>query len=387
MVPYLHLKAKVVRRGLPFLFLIVGYQVALSQVLNQAQKESISVNFQQVPLGEIVNHISRLSGLNFIYSSNKIDVRQLVSLRVTNQSVERVLEKLGEVAQLTFKQHNQYVVIKSGLLSHQPQFFSAAANKQSALPDFDSSAWRNSLLERVRSYRTLNQPSATEVMLAKYLPTLTTSFNAEQLRNIPAKYIDAMHKQRQHKNWFVSVGSIINEYSAGAEFQIGYRSVCAVGNLTMLNEAELLPGFGIGTSFVVNRNFSFNPAYVYNFRNYQEPLTKYDKASIDVKSRIHRLKLMVQYTRIKKVGLRAGITFNQIVNEFTFPEPPRIEVATSSASGFTAGYQIPKSGLPPTQRYSHYSNGIFTSQMGPTKTFRTWIGWEAGISYRINLFH
>src|SRR5690349_985862 len=84
-----------------------------AQTVDGILTKSISLSYQDKRFHDVVEDLERVTGLHFIYSSNKIEVNGRVTLSAHRHSLDDVLAQLGKQMNLTFKVQGKYVVIKT----------------------------------------------------------------------------------------------------------------------------------------------------------------------------------------------------------------------------------------------------------------------------------
>lgn len=71
----------------------------------------IELNFENTELKHIFDEIKSQSGYNFFYNVNEIDDTQKISLRVKDETITQVLDKLSEKAQLEYTINDKQIVL------------------------------------------------------------------------------------------------------------------------------------------------------------------------------------------------------------------------------------------------------------------------------------
>jgi len=104
-------------RHLKFLFFVLCFGL-LSSAPAQAEgvlDKKITINAQQKEMRTILNEISRLFEVKFVYSAQKIPARKKVSVLATDQKVKEVLDQLfGPLNVLYYVSGNQVVLMNRG---------------------------------------------------------------------------------------------------------------------------------------------------------------------------------------------------------------------------------------------------------------------------------
>jgi Secretin and TonB N terminus short domain len=322
---------------------------------------------QSQKLSTVVEKLSDVTGLNFVYSSDKIDAYQLISLSVDNKPVDEVLSMIASRTNLTFKRQNKYVIIKVDTKRNISKADDSSVNPSTTTPEEITAA----RTEPVRSSKLLasrNAVALSEENLKNYLPDLSGYFGVNT-RELPLRPL-SMNNSRKTRLWFVSAGPLLNEYSAGVEFQIGIPNVYAVTNITLLNNGDMIQGYGLGTRLRLTDRFSLQPVYTFShYRRFDNELHyapdgRLVRTNYAADSKIHKMKLMIQYASVGRLTFSMGPSFNYLNSKLTYAD------VAANAAIYTSGYR----------KYST----IFTVPEGTSRVSKSWIGWEATIAYRIS---
>src|SRR5262249_6963253 len=73
----------------------------------------ISLSVQGQYFHDVIDRLAGITGLHFVYSSNKVEANTRISLSVVNSPLEDVLELLGKQMNLSFKVQGRYVIVKT----------------------------------------------------------------------------------------------------------------------------------------------------------------------------------------------------------------------------------------------------------------------------------
>ncbi|MBC7449996.1 MAG: STN domain-containing protein [Cytophagales bacterium] len=90
--------------------LICSVQLSFGQVLDQ----KVSIQFQNIPLEQALKKIKMSYGVNFSYSPDQVDVTRIVSLNVSNVTLNQALVKLFKDVPVTYKAVGNQIVLKKG---------------------------------------------------------------------------------------------------------------------------------------------------------------------------------------------------------------------------------------------------------------------------------
>jgi len=92
--------------------------------------QTVSVNFQKVPLGSALNTLRQRYGVNLSYSNTALDLRQSVTLRLQNQPLRVVLDNLLRDTNISYRMVGAQVVLHP--TSTKPSAVTASAAPASA---------------------------------------------------------------------------------------------------------------------------------------------------------------------------------------------------------------------------------------------------------------
>ncbi len=79
---------------------------------NTILKKKVSVHFKDTPLKEILDDIQKKTGIIFLYSSEKLDVKEKVTIDIDEENLGKVLSILFAGKDLVFDVEDDYIVIK-----------------------------------------------------------------------------------------------------------------------------------------------------------------------------------------------------------------------------------------------------------------------------------
>ncbi len=344
-------------------FALLAFVLTIHVTVAQQRPTAVSLQVQSQHLSVVIEKLGSITGLNFIYSSDKIDARQLITFSAVNQSIDDVLAEIATKTNLTFKRHSRYVIIKVGTA---PAIVKVSEPVKPVVVE-EIAAPRPEPVRSAKLLASLNAVTLSEQNLKKYLPDISPYFNAGS-RSLPG-YSLSMNPARKLHYLFVSVGPILNEYSAGVEFQLGFRRLYMVTDMSILSNGDMLNGYGLGTNLRLTDRLALRPMYSFSaYRKFDQELHygadgRMFMTNFVANSRYHKMKWMLQYAAAGKITLSIGPTFNMLRSEITY------------------------SGVRPVSSYSssdyRKQSTIFTVPEGSTQISKSWLGWEASIGYRI----
>jgi hypothetical protein len=217
-------------------------------------------------------------------------------------------------------------------------------------------------------------------------------FDTVRLKQLPVKEIRQINIKNNHRGWFVSGGIRLSQYSGGAEFRAGIRSLYVVFSPGVIKGGRYHGAYGLGTSLLLKNNLSFNPMYTYfvlnqkadfskalNGVNGETLLSQYDLAFT---AKHHQIKLLFQYSFSNNLSIHFGPVFNSLRTTYHLPQQIILnEVADPSTKLVGARTDV-------GYGTSISSDARFIKRIGqyPPQTMRLWLNWEASLSYKLNFF-
>jgi hypothetical protein len=385
MVRCLFWREKVVRSIATGIILFCTVQNACPQTIAGSQAKKVTLSCNGVYFQDFINQLAGITGLHFIYSSSKIRTNSLVYLTVRDKSVEEVLGLVGDQLKLSFKKQDRHVVIKT-IPAAQPSFVAGPLQPKQknvvrprkepasllALPD-------STVLTASARITGNPAPSFSSDYFKKHLQDLQEYFDSAMLTRIPTQYIRKINLNNNHRGLFISAGLVVNDYSAGTELQAGIRAAYAVFNSGWTQSGQYSSRYGVGSSFLLSRNFSVNP--VYTFAVIRE---KSSESPWTLCAKQHQVKLMLQYSLSKHVAVRFGPSFNYLNATYTFQRPKRLfeTIIIDGPDTPKNVYYHAEYGAQPARTGAY----MIITHPSSYQAIRSWMGWEASISYKINFF-
>lgn len=370
-------------------------QRGFSQTVLKKYPEKLTFSIHGLQLPEAIRQLEKITGLHFIYSSNKIPGHSRVTLSITDRSLEEVLALLGDQTNLSFKRQEQYVVIKTdneSLVSKEHQQIRRlpeAKNFNYALTLADSGILHASAKKHTYEGLPLvfsKQPFRNQ------LKDVGMYFDTVRLKQLPREEIRQLNVKNRHRGWFISGGVRLSEYLAGAEFQAGLRSLYVIYSPGLMKGGRYHGAYGLGTSFLLKSNLSVNPAYTYftfqqkaNYSALMNTEAHFSQVDLAFTAKHHQIKLMFQYAFNENLQLRLGPVINSLVTTYHLPEKRLFDTyidrsvstpATGGSSGATSYYPSMGAQVTVVKGFTQY----------PPETLRLWVNWEASFSYKLNFF-
>lgn len=343
----------------------------------------VTYSSKSVKLDKVIDDLSRMTGIYFVYSSNKIVANQPVSLTVTGQPLLEVLDLIGKQLNLSFKSEGRHVVIKSLPPVSKP----VAHTSKLRSDDIILATTAEQYVVPQRKYEippqiqpavpaTSNLSSPNEY-LQKSIIRLQSYFDSTTLSNVPVQYVRRINRHFLNRGWFISVGPVFNDYSSGFELQAGLPHMFAIYAPTWISMEKFHGAYGIGSSVQISEKFSFNPSYLFARVKESETFNYYGVPPFreDVTMDHHQVKFMLQYNHVKVISLRAGVTLNASKSTYDYQIAEKVFF-------ISRGMRLTDIGLPgKTVEYNPVNVG---TSIPSREASRLWIGWEVSLSYRIN---
>ena len=356
----------------------VNILLSLSTIGAFAQSPSVKTNItyscRAERLGSVIEYLSKNSGYDFIYSRDLIDISIPVSLSVKNKPIIEVLALIETQVNVSFKLKDHHIIVKNI-----PKTPSAPrqVSSQPALQSGDSllitSISKSIPMAPVESHAKLLQSH-----LDKRIREVQRLLGTDVPRNIPLYFINHINFNNRYRGWFISIGTHVGENSSGLELQAGLPYLYAVFDPHWALGRDFYGSYGVGNSFHLTGNFSFNTVYLYSGSTTSEitypfsnPMIGSGPAVCTTQAvRHHQVRMMVQYSFSKNLSVRAGPVLNY---RSTFNE---VSISTTTAT---------------PEAYPAYGNNSYsvTNQFTVASRSRllgSWVGWDASIQYRINFF-
>lgn len=379
-------REKVVRKLTITVSCLLISSFALGQAAASSPDKKITLQQGVMRFDDLINKLSDITGLNFIYSSNKIETGRKVSTSFRNNTLEEIFVTLGKQMNLTFKRRDSYVIIlrnaapRTAVSKPAPVEPPPAAQADPAPENSEP----HIVAFAAPSLKLTEDPG--ELLSREYFKKrLHHYFDTALLTRVPMGDLRKINVNNSHRGWFLSLGMAVNNYSAGPEMQLGVRSLYVTVGRRFLKSGTMT-AYGLGSSFLLSHNFSLNPSYTYGVVR-QNELNILDQKGIIFGSRMkigeHQLKLMLQYAVDEKISLRVGPTFSHLVMRRLDYFAQSMEYATMiypAQAGQTTRFDYVHQVQP-----AQPAGGVRMLALYSENTY-TRIGWEASVSLRINFF-
>lgn len=368
-------------------FLVLAIWAAgITSYAQSIGSRKVSCAFQSTRLDEVIRRLSQEAGVSFIYSSTKTNLSKVVTLSVENQSLEETLNQIGAQLDVEFKMQGHYVLIKQQAAEVKSFRRNVAGRVPvSSVNQQVSRSQPGYLVANQSESRRLAIPSFTE----RELPAFDVLLTQSEVSTVPLPQSRGISARRPNQaGWFISAGTVLNDYSSGFELQAGIRSAYVVFVPTWTSNLLYHQGIGLGTSIPILRDLVIAPIYVLG--KSQDLLAAgwnegRDAVGSTKKEKVihHQLKLMVQYAVAPSVIVKLGPTINQSTTTVDFYKVTstvieRRAVLRPSISGL--GEVPPTAGLVTVDRITTTRS----SKVGESVDRKSWLGWEASVAVKIN---
>lgn len=379
-----------------WVLLLLAVHTGFAQPAREPLQKKITLHGDRASAEAVLQRLETLANIHFIYSSSLIELNKPLVVSFYDRPLKEVLNAIGKQLGVEVKIQGNYVVLKK--ISTPAPVITAApvasrtarvALRQIPTPSMhkpEPGLYHDSLI----TYRALKR-----TLLHYSDPGLDTAFLRQYLR----RPVHNVLKPARHRHWQVSVAAFANDYAAGTEVHAGTRTLYAVASTGYLRSGCFRNGIGAGTSLQIKPQLYLNPVYTYGRLRYTEEYNAFN--TLKVTAHHHQLKFMLTYALNKHIAFQLGPAFNLLKSHYTF-KPEELRAVVVKRATATMG-QVPATG--PDQSGNggwgggHNADGFiydlyFTQSIQPATRYqadyealRSWVGFEAGISYSINFYH
>lgn len=325
----------------------------------------------------------------FIYSSNSVELNKPLSLSIHQKPLYSVLETLSEIMQVTFRREGNYVVVKATneIKSPVPVPNPRSTQKKEAIVKNISTVEAPTISETKKTFLKVEQLSIPSELLKKNLIYCSLSNNI--FNSTPTKIDGPLHitNPRPRRFAFTSINLMANEFSGGLEIHIGIPSLYAVVNAGVMQGGYFRNGYGLGTSIPIKPKISLTPIYTFARVNREEDYVIDNNLNLVINDGLkltgkhHQAKFLFQIQAFKQVRLHVGPSLNFLKTSYIYARDAVFyDVNTSSQPVYSTGYYGTSSRVRIVRTISFTPPSDYS-------TFKSWIGFEAGISYSIKFPH
>jgi hypothetical protein len=368
-------------------------------------ENKLTLSFYNQPLEKVLDEITSKTGVGFVYSANNIDPDQLVSFVAAQQPLEEVLRSMGQRMNLSFKWFDDHVVVKKlqtisrpvSITEHVEKINNAnKKNEIEAITDDFINGFDSVIIQASAGY-----PDQEIEGRPFSFSTLSLSEKIRTRNKLDSVILSSLSLPHQNKNrtssFFTSFGLYVNDHTyTGLEIRAGTRSLHGIFNASITNNDLQRIGYGLGTFFPTSSNrwiFSLD----YNLSRLKKTndvvidgsrLRILMKDAMELRSTHHQVKFQAHLSLSPNVSLRFGPSINVLNTRYNFSDQ---EISASTDLVIFRPYRPPvtvdlyqylrasNTIIPPYTIFNYYSPDLYLNT-------KLWIGFEAGINYRIN-FH
>lgn len=422
MVPCLHYKAKVVTKWLKvaglMLALIFSSDFSVAQVkFVSSAPPRVSFSCRAMPFEDVVQTLSRLTGVKFIYSPHKLGTLKSVTVQFKNKTTDEVLAWLENEFGLTLIKRDGYVVINRREPSRMEPIIRSWTvpvhiEAPPAPPVVEASSITVPTDYQVPLPYTESPMTLASAAYFKQHAELRQYVDPNRIPYLPVQELRRLNHRSRHRGWFVAAGFTLNNMSGGVELTAGVRSLYAVVQPRVLNNGKYYGAYGVGTTVLLTNNFSLNPVYTFaalrptaqTYESKNHRVLMNEKLSVGE----HQMKLLLRYNITAHLSIKAGPTFSLFNLKSTserYKLPHFVRGGWSNADVAAVMPVIPgwtnvtpatpalpeaKPAAVATAVYSIIRDKGLRTPFVPMSTTTSErelrIGWEASITYQINFF-
>lgn len=347
---------------------------------NSSYNKPITVAVQDVSFENLLSQLSRQTKLYFIYSSNSIELNKTVTMHMKQQSVHEVLEALGATMNVSFRREGNYIIVKPlNKPIHSTSDTQVSSLQRRKSIETKPSAAASANLKNSRAYANFNKHSISPELLRKNLlfcNPVNTVIDSFVIRRYPLQITNP----RPRRFIFTSVSLTANEYSGGLEIHAGLPALYAVINGGLMRDGYFRNGYGIGTSIPIKPRLTLTPIYTFATVKQQQDFVADEGINLVIKDglklvgRHHQAKFLFQIQAFENIRFHVGPSINFLKTSYTYPKDVFYEVSSVTQPAYSGGYGSSKIRIIRSFYYTPPSDH---------STFKSWIGFEAGISYAV----
>ncbi|HEX5171291.1 MAG TPA: hypothetical protein VFW11_19075 [Cyclobacteriaceae bacterium] len=382
--------------------LILFSTIAFAQSRDGIGRDKLTVSFHNLALENVLEEITKKTGVDFVYSANNINPNKLLSYSAVQQPLDNILFSIGQQLNLSFRWFGDHVVVKNNpaftqtmsIGDHVKKIIPPAKKADVDVPNFSS----DSLFVEASARRTVNHSIDSKLFSFSAL-SIIEKVNARPKLDSMIRRSLMSQNQNAYKtkpsSWFTSFGFFVNDYTyTGLEFRLGVRSFHGILNASLVNNELSRVGYGIGTFLPSkSKHWSFSLDYTLSklekksdlvINNYYQHIIYKD--AIELRSTQHQIKIQAHYALSPNVSLKFGPTINVLSTRYRFMDEsipvtadlflvtPHDRTLIKLSDYLRAANTI----IPPYTIVNSYSSDLFVNR-------KLWVGFEAGINYRVNI--
>jgi hypothetical protein len=381
-----------VKAAISLVFFFAMSRVEGQSISKDSFHKSITIKRQNISFEDVLHQLSTQTKLYFIYSSNSVELHKLLSLSIEQLPLPEVLEKLSRIMHVTFRREGHYVIVKatSELKRNGPdEQVLLVQDPKSSTKSTVSKVANLPIGKTTKAIREIDHRLfIPHNLLKKNLLNCESGFIGLDTAIVKKYFPLNITNPRPKRLVFTSFGLLVNEYSGGVEIHVGLPSLYAVANAGVMRDGYFRNGFGLGTSIPVKPMVTLNPIYTFaTLRDKQDyvidnSLNLVLKDGLKLVGKHHQLKFLFQVQVSKRIRMHVGPSFNFLKTSYTYQKDKVLysDIVTSSVPASSSGYYVR-----PAQ--SVIIRSIYYSPPSDYVTSKSWVGFEAGISYSIKFPH
>lgn len=380
-----------VKAAISLVFFFAMSQVEGQSISKDSFHKNITIRGQNISFEDVLHQLSTQSKLYFIYSSNSVELHKVLSLSIAQRPLPEVLEKLSRIMHVTFRREGHYVIVKAANELKGPgqdEKVLPAQNLKSSTKSTVSKPEGVPIGKTTKAIREIDHRLfIPHNLLKKNLLVCESGFTGLDTSTVKKYFPLNITNPRPKRFVFTSFGLLINEYSGGVEIHVGLPSLYAVANAGVMRDGYFRNGFGLGTSIPVKPMVTLTPIYTFaTLRDEQDyvldnSLNLVVKDGLKLVGKHHQLKFLFQVQLSQRIRMHVGPSFNFLKTSYTYQKDKVLysDIVTSSVPS-SSGYYVR-----PAQ--SVIIRSIYYSPPSDYVTSKSWVGFEAGISYSIKFPH
>jgi len=367
-----------------FLFSLLSF-TSQAQVSEDLFQMKVTVIGHNMHVEDVLEQLTLQTKMQFIYSSSVVALDKPITLMARQQSLKSVLDQLAKHMNISFKKQGDYFVIKRSTLptfaktqfrDSQPRLANADDSEdEESTPLIDNTQSPSDGVSLIESNSGNAESNITKDLLN--FGDGLSRWEAKAVKEYLPLLLAKRNPRSVQKKWFVSTGLFINDYGFGIETQAGIPLVHAVLNASIVGGGIYRIGYGLESAFPVKPGLTANLAYTFASMGKDEVDNFQNKYR--ARGDHHQARMMANISLSDHFSVRVGPTFNVLktTHEYIAEQPAQvITVRYRAAQG--QPYLSPSSGYSSTAHYQA------ASPLPKYETGKFWVGFEAGVAYRIN---
>ena len=381
-----------VKAAISLVFFFAMSRVDGQSISKDSFHKSITIKEQNISFEEVLHQLSTQTKLYFIYSSNSVELYKSLSLSIAQRPLPEVLEKLSRIMQVTFRQEGHYIIVKASnelKRTGSDEKVLLVQSPKSSTKSTVSKVGNAPISNTIKAIREIdNRLFIPHSLLKKNLLNCESGFTGVDTALIKKYFPLNITNPRPKRFVFTSFGLLANEYSGGVEIHVGLPSLYAVANAGVMRDGYFRNGFGLGTAIPVKPMVTLNPIYTFaTLRDEQDYVIDNSfnlvmKDGLKLVGKHHQLKFLFQLQLSQRIRMHVGPSVNFLKTSYTYQKDKVFysDIVTSSVPSTSSGYYVrPSQGA--------IIRSIYYAPPSDHVTSKSWVGFEAGLSYSIKFPH